>query len=47
MFDLSIDKPILDQDFYFMGMKHTLATFSIVMENLTPAMTFALALIIR
>ncbi|KAK8552268.1 hypothetical protein V6N12_040874 [Hibiscus sabdariffa] len=40
-------EPVLDQNFYYMGMKLTNATYSSAFVNMLPAVTFILAVIFR
>ncbi|KAK7279440.1 hypothetical protein RJT34_24493 [Clitoria ternatea] len=44
---LSLLEPVIDQNLYFLGMKHTTATFAVAMTNILPAITFILACILR
>ncbi|XP_011077436.1 WAT1-related protein At2g37460-like [Sesamum indicum] len=44
---LSLLEPIIDQNFYFLGMKHTTATFTAAMANVLPAITFLMACFFR
>ncbi|GAA0159761.1 hypothetical protein LIER_16466 [Lithospermum erythrorhizon] len=44
---LSILEPVIDQNLYFLGMKHTTATFAVAMTNILPAITFVMAWICR
>ncbi|KAI9085786.1 hypothetical protein K1719_032200 [Acacia pycnantha] len=44
---LSILEPVIDQNFYFLGMKYTTATFASAMSNMVPAITFLMAWILR
>ncbi|RDX98587.1 WAT1-related protein [Mucuna pruriens] len=41
------DKPVIDQNLYFLGMKYTTATFAVTMTNILPAITFVFACILR
>ncbi|WJX11834.1 hypothetical protein P8452_02398 [Trifolium repens] len=43
MWVLSILGPIMDQDFYFLGMQFSTATLAFALGNTLPAMTFVLA----
>ncbi|KAF4385362.1 hypothetical protein G4B88_026645 [Cannabis sativa] len=45
-FAIFLDKPVIDQNLYFMGMKYTTATFAAAMTNILPAITFVLACIL-
>ncbi|XP_059630768.1 WAT1-related protein At4g08300-like isoform X1 [Cornus florida] len=40
-------EPVIDQDFYFLGMKKTSASFASAIVNVLPALTFILAIIFR
>uniref|UniRef100_A0A803N4K2 WAT1-related protein n=1 Tax=Chenopodium quinoa TaxID=63459 RepID=A0A803N4K2_CHEQI len=42
-FALVLDKPVIDQNLYYMGMKYTSATFAATMGNILPAITFLMA----
>ncbi|PWA93998.1 Drug/metabolite transporter [Artemisia annua] len=44
---LGILEPVIDQNFYFLGMKATTATFAVSMCNVLPAITFVMAFILR
>ncbi|KAK4281398.1 hypothetical protein QN277_012897 [Acacia crassicarpa] len=44
---LSILEPVIDQNFYFLGMKYTTASFASAMSNMLPAITFLMAWILR
>ncbi|KAL7150348.1 hypothetical protein ABFS83_05G106200 [Erythranthe nasuta] len=44
---LAFLEPVIDQNLYYMGMKHTTATFSTAMCNILPAITFLLAWALR
>ncbi|RXI02302.1 hypothetical protein DVH24_026832 [Malus domestica] len=46
-FAVILDKPVLDQNLYFMGMKYTTATFAAAMCNILPALTFVMAWVLR
>uniref|UniRef100_A0A803N8G3 WAT1-related protein n=1 Tax=Chenopodium quinoa TaxID=63459 RepID=A0A803N8G3_CHEQI len=46
-FALVLDKPVIDQNLYYMGMKYTSATFAATMVNILPAITFLMAWIMR
>uniref|UniRef100_A0A9I9CG50 WAT1-related protein n=1 Tax=Cucumis melo TaxID=3656 RepID=A0A9I9CG50_CUCME len=46
-FALIFDKPVIDQNLYFLGMKYTTATFAAAMCNILPAITFVMAWILR
>ncbi|XP_074276754.1 WAT1-related protein At5g07050-like [Silene latifolia] len=47
IFGLGLLGPVIDQNFYYMGLKYTSPTFSCAMSNMLPAMTFVMALICR
>ncbi|GLJ45017.1 hypothetical protein SUGI_0947520 [Cryptomeria japonica] len=47
IFALGLLGPVIDQNFYYLGLKYTSPTFGCAMSNLLPAMTFILALIFR
>lgn len=40
-------RPVIDQNFYYAGLKFTSPTFSCAMSNMLPAMTFVMAVICR
>jgi hypothetical protein len=40
-------RPVIDQNFYYAGLKLTGPTFGCAMSNILPAMTFVLAVIFR
>ncbi|GAB2300504.1 hypothetical protein Dimus_034547 [Dionaea muscipula] len=44
---LSLLEPVIDQNLYYLGMKHTTATFAATMVNVLPAITFVMAWILR
>ncbi|XP_044507230.1 WAT1-related protein At2g39510-like [Mangifera indica] len=44
---LSLFEPVLSQNFSYIGMKYTTATFNVSMSNILPAMTFIMAWIFR
>ncbi|KAF8006329.1 hypothetical protein BT93_K0583 [Corymbia citriodora subsp. variegata] len=44
---LSLLEPVIDQNLYYLGMKHTTATFAAAMCNILPAITFVMAWIMR
>ncbi|KAH0469146.1 hypothetical protein IEQ34_002378 [Dendrobium chrysotoxum] len=46
-FALIIERPVIDQNFYYAGLKFTSPTFSCAMSNMLPAMTFIMAVIFR
>ncbi|KAK4800773.1 hypothetical protein SAY86_021260 [Trapa natans] len=46
-FAIILDRPVIDQNLYFLGMKHTTATFAAAMCNILPAITFVMAWILR
>ncbi|XP_074579245.1 WAT1-related protein At5g07050-like isoform X2 [Curcuma longa] len=47
IFVLGLLGPVIDQNFYYAGLKFTSPTFSCAMSNMLPAMTFVLAIIFR
>ncbi|XP_022966952.1 WAT1-related protein At5g07050-like [Cucurbita maxima] len=47
IFVLALLGPVIDQNFYYAGLKYTSPTFSCAMSNMLPAMTFMMALIFR
>ncbi|XP_023637458.1 WAT1-related protein At5g07050 [Capsella rubella] len=47
LFILGLLGPVIDQNFYYMGLKYTSPTFSCAMSNMLPAMTFVLAVLFR
>ncbi|KAM7263407.1 hypothetical protein ACFE04_001090 [Oxalis oulophora] len=47
IFVLALLGPVIDQNFYYAGLKHTSPTFSCAMSNMLPAMTFVLAVLCR
>jgi drug/metabolite transporter (DMT)-like permease len=47
IFVLGLLGPVLDQNFYYLGLKLTTPTFACALSNLLPAMTFVMALIFR
>ncbi|KAK1277356.1 WAT1-related protein [Acorus gramineus] len=47
IFVLGLLGPVIDQNFYYMGLKYTSPTFSCAMSNILPAMTFIMALLCR
>ncbi|URE09504.1 auxin-induced protein, partial [Musa troglodytarum] len=46
-FALILERPVIDQNFYYAGLKFTTPTFSCAMSNMLPAMTFVLAVLCR
>ncbi|KAF9608438.1 hypothetical protein IFM89_009804, partial [Coptis chinensis] len=46
-FALIFERPVIDQNLYYMGMKYTSATFASAILNIQPAVTFTMALIFR
>ena len=40
-------RPLIDQNFYYAGLKFTSPTFSCAMSNMLPAMTFIMAVLFR
>ncbi|KAJ6807804.1 putative WAT1-related protein [Iris pallida] len=47
IFVLALLGPVIDQNFYYLGLKYTSPTFSCAMSNVLPAMTFVMAVICR
>ncbi|KAH0465502.1 hypothetical protein IEQ34_005605 [Dendrobium chrysotoxum] len=47
IFVLALLGPVIDQNFYYAGLKFTSPTFSCAMSNMLPAMTFVMAVICR
>ncbi|XP_042413385.1 WAT1-related protein At5g07050-like [Zingiber officinale] len=47
MFVLGLLGPVVDQNFYYAGLKLTSPTFSCAISNMLPAMTFVLAILFR
>lgn len=47
MFVLGLLGPVIDQNFYYLGLKLTTPTFACALSNLLPAMTFVMALLFR
>ncbi|OAY73826.1 WAT1-related protein [Ananas comosus] len=47
IFVLALLGPVIDQNFYYAGLKFTSPTFSCAMSNILPAMTFVMAVIFR
>ncbi|KAJ8755988.1 hypothetical protein K2173_024533 [Erythroxylum novogranatense] len=47
IFVLGLLGPVIDQNFYYAGLKFTSPTFSCAMSNMLPAMTFVMAIICR
>ncbi|XP_009788498.1 WAT1-related protein At5g07050-like [Nicotiana sylvestris] len=47
IFVLGLLGPVIDQNFYYAGLKYTSPTFSCAMSNMLPAMTFVMAVICR
>nr|XP_009778858.1 PREDICTED: WAT1-related protein At2g37460-like isoform X2 [Nicotiana sylvestris] len=46
-FAIILDKPVIDQNLYSIGLKYTTATFAAAMCNILPAITFIMAWIFR
>ena len=42
-----VHRPVIDQNFYYAGLKLTSPTFSCAMSNVLPAMTFVMAVLCR
>ncbi|KAJ0976119.1 hypothetical protein J5N97_018084 [Dioscorea zingiberensis] len=47
IFVLALLGPVIDQNFYYAGLKFTSPTFSCAMSNILPAMTFVIAVLCR
>ncbi|KGN59418.1 WAT1-related protein At5g07050 [Cucumis sativus] len=47
MFALALLGPLIDQNFYYVGLKMTSPTFSCAISNMLPSMTFVMAVICR
>ncbi|XP_028798657.1 WAT1-related protein At5g07050-like [Neltuma alba] len=47
IFILALLGPVIDQNFYYAGLKFTSPTFSCAMSNILPAMTFVMAVLCR
>ncbi|KAJ1382238.1 EamA domain [Sesbania bispinosa] len=47
IFVLALLGPVIDQNFYYAGLKLTSPTFSCAMSNMLPAMTFVMAILCR
>jgi drug/metabolite transporter (DMT)-like permease len=47
IFALALLGPVIDQNFYYAGLKYTSPTFSCAMSNMLPAMTFVMAILCR
>ncbi|KAJ6845801.1 WAT1-related protein-like [Iris pallida] len=47
IFVLGLLGPVVDQNFYYAGLKFTSPTFSCAMSNILPAMTFVMAVLFR
>ncbi|XP_010244423.1 PREDICTED: WAT1-related protein At5g07050 [Nelumbo nucifera] len=47
IFVLGLLGPVIDQNFYYAGLKYTSPTFSCAMSNMLPAMTFVMAVLCR
>ncbi|KAL5700397.1 hypothetical protein ACHQM5_025842 [Ranunculus cassubicifolius] len=47
IFVMALLGPVIDQNFYYIGLKFTSPTFSCAMSNMLPAMTFVMAVICR
>lgn len=47
IFALGLLGPVLDQNFYYLGLKLTSPTYSCALSNVLPAMTFVIALVFR
>jgi hypothetical protein len=47
MYFVNYYRPVIDQNFYYAGLKFTGPTFACAMSNILPAMTFVMAVIFR
>lgn len=47
IFALGLLGPVIDQNFYYAGLKYTSPTFACAMSNVLPAMTFVMAAMLR
>ncbi|GAA0170946.1 hypothetical protein LIER_25097 [Lithospermum erythrorhizon] len=47
IFILGLLGPVIDQNFYYAGLKYTSPTFSCAMSNMLPALTFVMAVLCR
>lgn len=47
LFVLGLLGPVIDQNFYYAGLKFTSPTFACAMSNILPAMTFVMAVFCR
>ncbi|XP_021744548.1 WAT1-related protein At5g07050-like [Chenopodium quinoa] len=47
MFVLGLLGPLIDQNFYYLGLKYTSPTYACAMSNMLPAMTFVMAVLCR
>ncbi|THF97203.1 hypothetical protein TEA_012325 [Camellia sinensis var. sinensis] len=46
-FALVLERPVIDQNLYYLGLKNTSATFASAVMNVLPALTFIMAIIFR
>ncbi|THF97193.1 hypothetical protein TEA_012315 [Camellia sinensis var. sinensis] len=46
-FALVLERPVIDQNLYYLGLKNTSATFASAVVNVLPALTFIMAIIFR
>nr|GMD76170.1 WAT1-related protein At4g08300-like [Ipomoea batatas] len=46
-FAIVLERPVIDQNFYYVGLKSTTATYASAFVNLLPAVTFIMAVIFR
>eukprot|EP00253_Pinus_taeda_P006267 PITA_06267 len=46
-FAFFIERPVIDQNFYYLGLKLTSPTYACALSNVLPAMTFAMAILFR
>eukprot|EP00253_Pinus_taeda_P035041 PITA_35041 len=47
IFVLGLLEPVMDQNFYYLGLKLTSPTYAVTLMNILPAMTFVMALLFR
>ncbi|XP_021745753.1 WAT1-related protein At5g07050-like [Chenopodium quinoa] len=47
MFVLGLLGPLIDQNFYYLGLKYTSPTYACAMSNMLPALTFVMAVLCR
>ncbi|KAH7863722.1 hypothetical protein Vadar_021213 [Vaccinium darrowii] len=46
-FAIFLERPVIDQNFYYAGLNYTSPTFACAINNMLPAMTFIMAIIFR